>query len=51
MKELKDLLKTAPVVKFLYNALEKDENHKELCTLATLFPKEFVGALYLKTIK
>ena len=50
-KELKDLLKTAPVVKFLYNALEKDENHKELCTLATLFPKEFVGALYLKVIK
>lgn len=50
-KELKDLLKIAPVVKFLYNALEKDENHKELCTLATLFPKEFVGALYLKVIK
>lgn len=50
-KELKDLLKTAPVVKFLYNALDKDENHKELCTLATLFPKEFVGALYLKIIK
>lgn len=50
-KELKDLLRTAPVVKFLYNVLEKDENHKELCTLVTLFPKEFVGALYLKVIK
>ena len=50
-KELKDLLKAASVVKYLYNALEKDENHKELCALATLFPKEFVGALYLKVIK
>ena len=50
-REYKDLLKTASIVKYLYNALEKDENHKELCTLATLFPKEFVGALYLKVIK
>lgn len=50
-KEFKELLNTSSIVKYLYDALEKDENHKELCTLATIFPKEFVGALYLKVIK
>jgi len=50
-KELKSLLNTSSIVKYLYNTLEKNENHKELYTLATLFPKEFVGALYLKVIK
>jgi len=50
-KDFKELLKAGSVVKYLYNALEKDENHKELCALALVFPKEFVGALYLRGIK
>ena len=50
-KDFKELLNTSSIVKYLYNALEKDINHKELCTLATIFPKEFIGALYLKVIK
>ena len=50
-KEFKELLNTSSIVKYLYNALEKDENHKELFTLATIFQKEFLGALYLNVIK
>lgn len=49
-KKFKDLLNTSSIIKYLYNSLEKDESHKELCALASIFPKEFVGAIYLKVI-
>lgn len=50
-KDFKKILKTASIVKKIYLDLDNEENYKELCTLATLFPKEFIGALYIKVIK
>jgi len=50
-KEFKELLNTSSIVKYLYNILNKDISHKDLCALASIFPKEFVGAIYLKIIK
>ena len=50
-KKFKDLLNTSSIIKYLYNSLEKDESHKELCALASIFPKEFIGAIYLRVIK
>lgn len=50
-KAFKELLNTSYIVKYLYNVLNKDISHKDLCALASIFPKEFVGAIYLKIIK
>ena len=39
------------IVKYIYNFMLKPvEYHKELSDLSVLFPKEFMGALYLYTI-
>ena len=39
------------IVKSIYNfMLEPIEYHKEISDLSVLFPKEFIGALYLYTI-
>lgn len=39
------------IVKSIYEYMKKPiENHKELSDLSTLFPKEFMGTLYLYTI-
>lgn len=51
MGKIKDLLNTKFIVKYIYNLLDKNSKHKDLYVLATLFPKEFVGAIYLNIIK
>ena len=50
-KKFKDLLNTSSIIKYLYNRLDNNEINKELCALASIFPKEFVCAIYLKVIK
>jgi len=50
-KDFKDLLNTSSIIKYLYNVLDENVNSKELCALATIFPKEFMGAIYLKVLK
>ena len=52
-KKIKDLINTKYIVKYIYNKLENvktDKQKKELQTLAILFKKELIAALYLKTI-
>ena len=40
------------IVKSIYKFMLKPiEYHKELANLSVLFPKEFIGALYLYTIQ
>lgn len=50
-KNFKDLLNTSSIIKYLYNRLDNNEINKEICALASIFPKEFVCAIYLKVIK
>lgn len=50
-KEFKELFNTSSIVKYLYNLLNNSSNNKELCAIALIFPKEFIGAIYLKTIQ
>ena len=50
-KDFKELLNSSSIVKYLYNLLNNSENNKELYGIAFIFPKEFMGAIYLKTIK
>ena len=50
-KKIKDLLNTSSIIKYLYNRLDNNEINKEICALASIFPKEFVCAIYLKVIK
>ena len=53
-KRVKDLLQTKMLIKYMYNKLGDNLSDKgtiKLLTLAEIFPKEFLGALYLKSIK
>lgn len=50
-KNFKEFLNTGSIVKYLYNMLDEGQNKKDLCALALVFPKELVGAIYLKIIK
>lgn len=50
-KKIKDLLNTSSIIKYLYNRLDNNEINKEICALASVFPKEFVCTIYLKVIK
>lgn len=51
---IKKLLNKKTTVEYLYDKMirmdEKKKYKKDLCNLALLFPKEFLGALYLYTI-
>lgn len=51
---IKKLINKKTTVEYLYDKMlrmnEKNKYKKELCNLALLFPKEFLGALYLYTI-
>lgn len=50
-KKFKELFNSSSIVKYLYNLLCSGDNNKELYGIAVIFPKEFIGAIYLKTIK
>lgn len=50
-KNFKELVNTSSIVKYLYNILENDNDLDDMSILASIFPKELIGAIYLKTIK
>lgn len=52
-KQIRTLLNTTYIIKYIFEKLEKcnnDDCKKELCMLALLLPKDFLGAIYLSTI-
>lgn len=52
-KKISTILNTTYIIKYIFEKLEKcnnDDCKKELCMLALLLPKEFLGAIYLSTI-
>lgn len=50
-RKIKELLNTKFIVKYIYNLLNKNGSQKDFLMLATIFPKEFIGAIYLNVIK
>ena len=52
--KIKDLLHTKTIVKYIYDLINQDlddKTLKKLLTLAKILPKDFMGALYLSSIK
>lgn len=53
--KIKELLNTKLIVKYIYDKIVKinlkTDKKKEICSLAFLFSKEFLGAVYLFTIQ
>ena len=49
-KDFKELLNSKSIVKYIYNLMTMENNQKELLKIAYIFPKEFIGSLYLLVI-
>lgn len=45
--KMKSLMNTKWIVKYIYESIKKENDNKIISNLSILFPKEFLGALYL----
>lgn len=50
LNQMKDLINIKTAIKYIYSLIEKDKTN-ELSNIALVFPKEFIAAMYLYTIK
>ncbi len=51
LKNIKGLLNHQTVIKYTYSLINDKKNIKKILSIASVFPKDFIGAIYLKIVK